>query len=150
MIQTESVSYPKNRWYILAILNLGLIIVMLNNLTLNVALPELSTDLNADNSELQWIMDSYVLVFGGTLLLMGALGDRFGRKGTLHTGLVIIGIFSAWTAFFAETSNQVIFARAGMGLGAALVMPSTLSVVLVVFQKMKEVRQLESGQQWPG
>ena len=133
MIQTESVSYPKNRWYILAILNLGLIIVMLNNLTLNVALPELSTDLNADNSELQWIMDSYVLVFGGTLLLMGALGDRFGRKGTLHTGLVIIGIFSAWTAFFAETSNQVIFARAGMGLGAALVMPSTLSVVLVVF-----------------
>ena len=63
MIQTESVSYPKNRWYILAILNLGLIIVMLNNLTLNVALPELSTDLNADNSELQWIMDSYVLVF---------------------------------------------------------------------------------------
>ena len=100
MIQTESVSYPKNRWYILAILNLGLIIVMLNNLTLNVALPELSTDLNADNSELQWIMDSYVLVFGGTLLLMGALGDRFGRKGTLHTGLVIIGNFFCLDSVF--------------------------------------------------
>ena len=80
MIQTESVSYPKNRWYILAILNLGLIIVMLNNLTLNVALPELSTDLNADNSELQWIMDSYVLVFGGTLLLMGALRRQIWEK----------------------------------------------------------------------
>ena len=133
MIKSESVSYPPNRWYILAVLNLGLIIVMLNNVTLNVALPELSTDLEADNSELQWIMDAYVLVFGGTLLLMGALGDRFGRKGALQIGLVIIGVVSAWTAFFAESSDQVIFARAGMGLGAALVMPSTLSVVLVVF-----------------
>ena len=72
----------------------------------------LNCHLDADN--LQWIMDSYVLVFGGTLLLMGALGDRFGRKGTLHIGLAIIGLFSAWTAFFAETSNQVIFARHGI------------------------------------
>ena len=108
MLDSKSVSYPSNRWYILAILNLGLIIVMLNNLTLNVALPELSTtDLDADNSELQWIMDSYVLVFCGTLLLMGALGDRFGRKGTLHTGLVIIGLFSAWTAFLLKLRTKL-------------------------------------------
>jgi EmrB/QacA subfamily drug resistance transporter len=100
---------------------------------LNVALPELSKDLNAANSQLQWILDSYALVFGGTLLLMGALGDRFGRKGALQIGLVIVACASAWTALYAETSNQVIFARAAMGLGAALVMPSTLSVVLVVF-----------------
>ena len=130
---SESVNYPSNRWLVLAVMSLSLVIVMLNNVTLNVALPELSTELEADNSELQWIMDSYALVFGGTLLVMGALGDRFGRKGALQIGLIIVGAASAWTAFYAETSNQVIFARAVMGLGAALVMPSTLSVVLVVF-----------------
>mgnify|MGYP003689973545 FL=1 len=125
--------YPQNRWLILAVMSLSLIIVMLNNVTLNVALPELSLDLSADNSELQWIMDSYALVFGGTLLVMGALGDRFGRKGALQIGLVIVGTASAWTAFYADSSTDVILARATMGLGAALVMPSTLSVVLVVF-----------------
>ena len=125
--------YPKNRWKILGVLSLSLVIVMLNNVTLNVALPELSKDLGANNSELQWIMDSYALLFGGTLLVMGALGDRFGRKGALQIGLFTVAAASAWTAFYADSSNDVIIARATMGLGAALVMPSTLSVVLVVF-----------------
>lgn len=125
--------YPDNRWLILGVMSLSLVIVMLNNVTLNVALPNLSTSLSADNSELQWIMDAYALVFGGTLLVMGALGDRFGRKGALQIGLVIVGVASAWTAFFADSSTDVILARGMMGLGAALVMPSTLSVVLVVF-----------------
>ena len=125
--------YPDNRWLILGVMSLSLVIVMLNNVTLNVALPNLSTSLGADNSELQWIMDAYALVFGGTLLVMGALGDRFGRKGALQVGLVIVGVASTWTAFFADSSTDVILARATMGLGAALVMPSTLSVVLVVF-----------------
>jgi len=127
------VQFPDNRWLVLAVMSLSLVIVMLNNVTLNVALPELSKDLNADNSELQWIMDSYALVFGGSLLVMGALGDRFGRKGALQIGLVMVGAASAWTAKFADSSTDVIIARATMGLGAALVMPSTLSVVLVVF-----------------
>ena len=65
------------RWFILAIMGLSLIVVMLNNVTLNVALPELSKDLGADNADLQWILDAYALVFGGSLLMMGALGDRF-------------------------------------------------------------------------
>ncbi len=130
---TNISEYPNNRWMILAVMSLSLIIVMLNNVTLNVALPELSLDLRADNSELQWIMDSYVLVFGGTLLVMGALGDRFGRKGALQIGLIIVAGASAWTAIYADSSSDVILARAIMGLGAALVMPSTLSVVLVVF-----------------
>jgi len=131
-METKS-EYPDNRWMILGVMSLSLVIVMLNNVTLNVALPELSKALKANNSQLQWIMDSYALVFGGSLLLMGALGDRFGRKGALQIGLVIVACASVWTALYAETSNQVIFARAAMGLGAALVMPSTLSVVLVVF-----------------
>ena len=68
------------RWRILALMSVALIVVMLNNVTLNVALPELSVDLDADNTELQWILDAYALVFGGALLTMGALGDRFGRR----------------------------------------------------------------------
>ena len=132
MVESDS-KYPDNRWVVLGVMSLSLVIVMLNNVTLNVALPDLSTDLGADNSELQWIMDAYALVFGGTLLVMGALGDRFGRKGALQIGLITVGAASAWTAFFADSSTDVILARATMGLGAALVMPSTLSVVLVVF-----------------
>jgi len=114
-------------------MSLSLVITLLNNVTVNVALPELSKELGADNTELQWIMDSYVIVFGGLLLVMGAIGDRFGRKPALLAGLAIVGMVSAFTAQYATTSEQVIGARALMGLGAALVMPATLSVIVVVF-----------------
>ncbi len=123
----------ERRWIILALMSLSLIIVILNNVTLNVALPELSQDLGADNTDLQWMVDSYALVFGGTLLFMGALGDRFGRKPALQLGLIIVALTSGTTAMYASTSEHVILARAAMGLGAALVMPATLSVVVVVF-----------------
>ncbi len=123
----------RRRWIILGIMSLSLVITLLNNVTVNVALPELSKDLDADNTELQWIMDAYVVVFGGLLLVMGALGDRFGRKHALLIGLAIVGLVSALTAQYATSSEQVIGARAMMGLGAALVMPATLSVIVVVF-----------------
>ncbi len=123
----------RRRWAILGVMSMSLVIVMLNNVTLNVALPELSKDLSADNSELQWILDAYALVFGGLLLTMGALGDRFGRKGALQIGLILVATASALTAMYASTSGEVIAARAVMGIGAALVMPATLSVVVVVF-----------------
>ena len=123
----------QRRWLILALMSLSLIIVILNNVTLNVALPELSQDLDANNTDLQWMVDAYALVFGGTLLVMGALGDRFGRKPALQLGLIIVALTSGATAVYASTSEHVILARAVMGLGAALVMPATLSVVVVVF-----------------
>ena len=123
----------RRRWAILGVMSMSLIIVMLNNVTLNVALPELSKDLKADNTELQWILDAYALVFGGLLLVMGSLGDRFGRKGALQIGLLLVATASALTATYATTSGEVIAARAVMGIGAALVMPATLSVVVVVF-----------------
>ena len=88
--------HPK-RWLILGIMSLSLVIVMLNNVTLNVALPELSKDLNADNTELQWILDAYALVFGGALLTMGALGDKFGRRLALQGGLVLVAGAAGWT-----------------------------------------------------
>lgn len=125
----------ENRWIILGIMSLSLVIVMLNNVTLNVALPEMSKDLQANNSDLQWIVDSYALIFGGMLLVMGALGDRFGRKRALQLGLVLLGLASASAAFYADSSNDVIMARATMGFGAALVMPATLSIVIVVFPR---------------
>ena len=87
----------RRRWRILGVMSLSLVIVMLNNVTLNVALPELSKDLQADNTELQWIMDAYALIFGGTLLVMGAIGDRYGRKGALQLGLIMVGGASALT-----------------------------------------------------
>ena len=130
----ENLGHEK-RWIILGIMSLSLVIVMLNNVTLNVALPEMSKDLQADNSDLQWIVDSYALIFGGTLLVMGALGDRFGRKRALQLGLILLGAASAAAAFYADSSIDVIIARAAMGFGAALVMPATLSIVIVVFPR---------------
>lgn len=132
MVDGDGNGHPL-RWRILALMSISLIVVMLNNVTLNVALPELSVDLDADNTELQWILDAYALVFGGALLTMGAIGDRFGRRSALQVGLLIVGTASAWTAMYAETSGEVIAARAVMGLGAALIMPSTLSIVVTIF-----------------
>ena len=78
----------RRRWAILAVLCLSLVLIVMDNTILNVALPSLVNDLGATNSQLQWIVDSYVLVFAGLLLTAGALGDRFGRKGALTVGLV--------------------------------------------------------------
>lgn len=129
---SERLGYSQ-RWKILGIMSLSLIIVMLNNVTLNVALPELSSDLDAQNNELQWIVDAYALVFGGSLLLMGALGDRFGRKKALQSGMVLLALAAGLASQYADSTTDVIIARAFMGLGAALIMPATLSVVIVVF-----------------
>ena len=96
--EEETAGFDKvygRRWAILAVMSLSLVIVILNNVTLNVALPELSKDLKADNTDLQWMMDAYALIFGGTLLVMGALGDRFGRKPALQLGLIIVAVASA-------------------------------------------------------
>jgi EmrB/QacA subfamily drug resistance transporter len=129
----EAITLNPRRWQILGVMSLSLVIVMLNNVTLNVALPELSADLQSENNDLQWIVDAYVLVFGGTLLLMGALGDRFGRKRALQIGLILVACTAGWTGKYASTTEEVIGARALMGLGAALVMPATLSIVIVSF-----------------
>ena len=130
------------RWRILGLMSVCLVVVMLNNVTLNVALPQLSVDLDADNTELQWILDAYALVFGGTLLTMGAIGDRFGRRKALQSGMLIVGVAAAWTAMYANTSEHVIAARAIMGIGAALVMPATLSIVVTVFPRHERAKAI--------
>ena len=120
------------RWAILAVLCFGLLVIVLDNSILNVALPTIQKDLNASSSDLQWIVDSYTLVFAGLLLTAGALGDKFGRRGALQIGFVLFGIGSVASAI-ATSSGQLISTRAFMGIGGALIMPATLSIITNVF-----------------
>ncbi len=124
----------QRRWKILAVLCGSLIIVIVGNTVLNVALPTLADpeQLGATSTELQWMVDSYALVFAGLLFTAGALGDRFGRRGALQAGLLVFALGSLVGAF-ADSSGQVIVGRAVMGVGAAFIMPSTLSILTNVF-----------------
>jgi len=127
----------KKRWFALACLNVSLLIIALDNTVLNVALPSISTDLSASASELQWIIDAYILVFAALLLTMGAIGDRYGRKKVLQAGLVIFGVGS-FGAILSTSTEMLIGARAFLGIGAAMIMPSTLSILTATFREPKE------------
>lgn len=131
----------RRRWLILTVLCLSLVTVILGNTVLNVALPTLVRELDASSTQLQWMVDSYALVFAGLLLTGGALGDRFGRKGALQIGLVIFGTASA-VSTVATTAEHLIATRAVMGLGAALVMPATLSILTNVFPPQERARAI--------
>ena len=120
------------RWYILAVLCLSLMIVTVGNASLNVTLPTLSRELGATESQLQWVVAVYSLVFAGLLFTTGAIGDRFGRKGALQLGLLIV-LVAVILASMSDSMWQLIACRALMGLGAALIMPSTLSILINVF-----------------
>lgn len=130
----------RRRWLTLAVLCLSLIIIVMDNSILNVAIPALVRELGASTSQLQWIIDAYVLVFAGFLLTAGTLGDRFGRRGALTFGLVMFACGSVGAAL-SSSSNQLIGWRAFMGFGAAFIMPSTLSILTNVFRDAKERAQ---------
>jgi EmrB/QacA subfamily drug resistance transporter len=131
----------RRRWATLAVLSLSLVVIGLDNTILNVALPTLVRELGATASELQWMVDAYVLVFAGLLLTMGALGDRFGRKLALNAGLVIFGVASV-AAAYVDTATGLIVARSLMGIGGALIMPSTLSIITNVFEGQERGRAI--------
>src|SRR5215207_9740617 len=120
------------RWWTLLILSTALLVISLDNTILNVALPTIERELDASSGQLQWIVDSYTLVFAGLLLTMGALGDRFSRRGALVAGLAIFGTASLASAF-AESATMLIATRALMGVGGALIMPTTLSILTNTF-----------------
>jgi EmrB/QacA subfamily drug resistance transporter len=122
----------ERRWTALAVLSLSLVIIGLDNTILNVALPTLQAEFGASASKLQWMVDSYLLVFAGLLLVFGTLGDRFGRKLALQAGVTIFGLASLG-ALVAESAEAVIAVRALMGVGAALIMPATLSIIANLF-----------------
>ena len=130
---SEEQKYQR-RWWTLGVLSLSLVIIGLDNTILNVAIPTLQKELGASASELQWMVNSYVLVFAGLLLTMGAIGDRFGRARTLFTGLVVFGLASVYAAF-TTSAAELIGARALMGVGGAMIMPATLSIITDVFPR---------------
>jgi EmrB/QacA subfamily drug resistance transporter len=132
----------RRRWLTLTVLCISLMVIGLDNTILNVALPTLSHTkaaggLGASGSALQWIVDSYTLVFAGLLLTMGSLGDRFGRYKLLTFGLVVFGTGSVLSAF-APSAGVLIFTRSMMGIGGACIMPGTLSILSNVFRNSGE------------
>lgn len=129
------------RWWTLGVLSLSLVLIGLDNTVLNVALPTIQSTFSATASELQWMVDAYVLVFAGLLLTMGAAGDRFGRARALQIGLIIFAGASL-TAPLAADITQLIGIRAVMGLGGALIMPSTLSIIANVFPPAERAKAI--------
>ena len=133
----DEATIDRRRWWALAVMCTSLAVISLDNTVLNVAIPALVRDLNASTSQLQWIVDGYTLVFAGLLLTAGSLGDRFGRRGALSAGLGIFCVGSAASAF-ATSAGMLVVTRAFMGIGAALIMPSTLSLLTNVFHDPTE------------
>ncbi|MFN8040482.1 MAG: MFS transporter [Acidimicrobiales bacterium] len=127
----------RRRWGVLAVLCLSVFLIVVDNTIVNVALPTLVRDLGATTSQLQWIVDAYTLVFAGLLLAGGSVGDRWGRKGALLVGLVLFAGFSALAAM-SSTPGQLIAARGAMGVGAALIFPATLALLVNVFTDARE------------
>jgi EmrB/QacA subfamily drug resistance transporter len=128
------------RWVVLAVMCLSLLLIVMDNTIVNVALPTLQRDLDAGTTQLQWVVDAYILVFAGLLLTMGSLGDRFGRRGALAIGLAVMGTASILSSF-ANSADQLIATRALMGVGGAMIMPATLSIITNVFTDRKERAQ---------
>jgi MFS transporter, DHA2 family, multidrug resistance protein len=120
------------RWLILAVLCLSTIVLVIDNFALNVAIPVLARDLGTSAQDIQWIIDAYILVFAGLLLTAGSLSDRYGRRRVMLIGLVLFGAASLGAAL-ASSPGQLIAGRVLMGVGGALVMPSTLSILITVF-----------------
>ncbi len=128
----DAATAHQRRWWTLGVLCVSLLVIGLDNTILNVALPTLVEDLHATASQQQWIVDAYTLVFASLLLTAGMLGDKFGRRGALTAGLAVFGVGSA-VAAFSGSAGALIGARAFMGVGGALIMPATLSILTNVF-----------------
>jgi len=132
---------PARTRLILAVVGLALMAVISAVAGLNVALPSLARDTGATQTQLTWIVDSYTVVFAGLLLFAGALGDRFGRRLLLSIGLVIFGSAAA-LGLFVTDPDQLIVVRILMGVGAAAIMPTTLSVITTSFPEAERPRAI--------
>ncbi|MQY02566.1 MFS transporter [Actinomadura macrotermitis] len=134
----------RRRWAILGVLTLSLLVVVLDNTILNVALKTIADPhkgLGATQGQLEWSINSYTLVFAGLLFTFGVIGDRLGRKRVLVGGMLVFGVASLASAY-AQSPEQLIWARALMGLGGAAVMPQTLSIITNVFEPAERARAI--------
>jgi len=146
-VQRRSVpeAVHRRRWAILAVLLCSLLVVMLDNSILNVAMKTIAqpapTGLGSSQSELEWTINSYTLVFAGLLFTAGLLGDRLGRKKVLLFGMLVFGAGSVLSAL-SDSSGQLIAFRAVMGFGAAFILPATLAIIMNVFERDEQPKAI--------
>lgn len=124
----------RRRWWTLLVIAVSVLVVVLDSTIVNIALPTLQREMNTTISELQWIINAYILVFGSLMLTTGALGDKYGRKRMLQAGIIIFAGASA-VAAFASSGGLLILWRAIMGIGGAMILPSTLAIITSVFPR---------------
>ncbi|MDX3383881.1 MFS transporter [Streptomyces niveiscabiei] len=129
------------RWWALLVLCLSLLITVMANTSLIVAAPDMTTDLGLSSSDLQWVVDSYTVPYAALMLVLGAIGDKYSRRGALVLGLLVFAAGSVMGSLVDETS-LVIVARAIMGIGAAVVMPATLSLVVATFPRSERAKAI--------
>ncbi|WP_344535636.1 MFS transporter [Streptomyces levis] len=129
------------RWLILGVICLAQLTVLLDNTILNVAIPSLTREMDASTADIQWMMNAYSLVQSGLLLTAGNSADRYGRKLMLMSGLAVFGVGSL-AAGLSQSPAQLIAARAGMGVGGALLMTTTLAVVVQIFDDRERVKAI--------
>lgn len=141
MSVSQGVQGHPQRWLILGVICLAQLTVLLDNTVLNVAIPSLTRELGAETSDIQWMINAYSLVQSGLLLTAGSAADRYGRKKMLLTGLVLFGLGSL-TAGLADGTGQLIAARAGMGVGGALLLTTTLAVAMQIFTPEEQPRAI--------
>jgi EmrB/QacA subfamily drug resistance transporter len=127
----------KNRWFVLGVMCISLFIISIDTTVLNLALPSIANGFKATTGQLQWVVDAYSLIFASLLITTGALGDRYGRRLLLIIGLALFGIGSLGAALSVSTEMLIAF-RAVLGMAGALIMPSTLSILIDVFRDGKE------------
>lgn len=145
--QTRAVpeAIHRRRWAVLTVLLFSLLVVVLDNSILNVAMKTIAqpapTGLGATQSQLEWAINSYTLVFAGLLFTAGLLGDRLGRKKVLLFGMLVFGIGSALSAV-SDSSGQLITFRALMGFGGAFIMPATLAIIMNVFERDEQPKAI--------
>ncbi|MFE0105102.1 MFS transporter [Streptomyces sp. NPDC059009] len=131
------------RWLILIVLCLSTLVLVIDNMVLTVAVPPIAEDIGATAQDVQWILESYMLVFAGLLLTAGSLSDKYGRRKVMIIGLVVFGAASVM-ATWANSPEQLIAARVFMGIGGALVMPSTLSILITVFDEEERPKAISA------
>ena len=143
-ITTEEMAQSRiyrRRWWTLAVVSVTVLLATIDETILNVAIPSLQRDLGASASSLQWMVNSYLVVFGGLLLTMGGVGVRFGRARMLRYGLAVFALSSLGAAL-AQSPAQLIGARAIMGIGGAMMMPATLAVIVNVFEEKEKPKAI--------
>ncbi|MER5530327.1 MFS transporter [Streptomyces sp. NPDC002677] len=139
-VDTTERPYPR-RWWALLVLCLSLLVIVMANTALTVAAPDMTADLGLSSADLQWVIDGYTVPYAALMLLFGAIGDKYSRRGALILGLVVFG-GGAVFGYLADSAATVIAARAVMGTGAALIMPATLSLLAATFPRRERAKAI--------